>query len=180
MWVFLRMLLSFAPLQQRSQDWISCMNVWKLLVFVPDQPGPASIDNHAYCCWRKKVIALMAVLKVWFVNWALGAVPWLQIQHRCDRNAAELGYIGVGVREHKSSIRTQALLARATALGETLQRASAVQNTHEPWFPALVVEWKFSRLYGISVKGSRLLLPKALWNNMPKSFIKHDSNMQCL
>lgn len=134
LWMFLWMLSSFAPPQQHSQDWSSYMGVWKVLVFIPAQPGLANIDNSVqcsincvYCCWNK-VIPLLAVKQVWFVNRSLGAVLWLQIQRGFDRNTAELDYICVGVREQNSPVKMQTLPARATALDETLQKADTVQN----------------------------------------------------
>lgn len=117
LWMFLWMLSSFVPPQQHSQDRSSYMGVWKVLVFIPARPGLANIDNSVqcsincvYCCW-KRVIPLLAVKKVWFVNRSLGAVLWLQIQRGFDRNAAELDYICVGVWEQNSPVKTQTLPA---------------------------------------------------------------------
>jgi len=68
------------------------------------------------------------VKEVWFVKRSPGAVLWLKIQRGFDRNAAELGYVCVGVREQSSPVKARALLATATAPDETLQKADTVQN----------------------------------------------------
>ena len=143
LWMFLRMLSSFVSSQQHSQDWNCYTGVWKVLVFIPERPGLANIDNCVQCsincvyyCW-KKVIPLLAVKKVWFVNRILGPVLWLQIQQGFDRNAAELDYVYVGVREQNSPVKTQTLLARAAALDETLQKADTVQNGSCTIIPSL-------------------------------------------
>lgn len=164
--MFLRMLFSFVPFQQHSQDWTSYLCVWKLLVFIPEQPRLPNIDNciqysinGVYCCW-KKVIPLLAVKKVWLVNRGLGAVLCLQIQQGFDKKAAELDLVHAGAQSRTTLSKCRLWLLEPLPWVRPCREELLCKVTQVPDFPAMLIKGEIPRI----IWDKKSMLPK-LWYN---------------